>query len=159
MSKKNYLEEDWKIDENDAMNARALKTSKNNQVQEVKSTDDSANADIPIIGLVYIFRQEFQSANIESTLLDHKKYGQEFKRLFISQPIGTPDKRGLSMIWVGVSPTDLEETRSEITRFMAKDPLMTQNIVQSWELMNINGDEDDDDDDEGDDDDLSELFN
>lgn len=115
----------------------------------------------PMIGLVYIFRPEYRDINIDAALFDHNAYKEKYKRLLSSEPMMFGEVRGMSFMFMGTGMDDIEGTRAEIANFVAKDPLMTKNIIESWEIIQFWPEEEveQEDDNEEDNEDGAEEFN
>lgn len=54
-----------------------------------------------------------------------------------SEVITMKQRKGFVLLWVGLSATDKAETKTEITEFLEDDPLILKDMVEKWDLIDL----------------------
>jgi hypothetical protein len=64
---------------------------------------------------------------------------KEFKRLMSSEMISMKKAKGVVLLWAGLAEGEVEkkETRDEITRFMENDPLIVKDMIEDWNVIDL----------------------
>jgi hypothetical protein len=97
--------------------------------------------DVACFALMYKFRREYQDMSVDSMLADHKGYCGKFKRLMNSEVINLGKSKGVVLLWAGLNVDDKAETKADIMNFLEEDPLITKDIVEKWDLIDLQVDE------------------
>lgn len=107
----------------------------------------------PVFVLNYVFKDEYADTNIGVSLTEHETYAGGFKRIISTDIMNyMPDganklNRGVSIVFAGLSdePNEKEDTFQDILGFIADDPLILQDIVERWDVIDMDPEEDDED--------------
>mmetsp|Transcript_19830 Transcript_19830/g.19940 ORF Transcript_19830/g.19940 Transcript_19830/m.19940 type:complete len:147 (+) Transcript_19830:406-846(+) len=121
------------------------KNSKDFQWQKkFEQTEEGAPPPAPVNGtkypafaLLYKFRKEYLEGSVAAFMADHKGHCMKFKRVLSSELINLGKSRGVVLLWAGLSEDDQEETKAEITTFMEEDPLLVQDAIEIWDLIDL----------------------
>jgi hypothetical protein len=132
-SKNNYLDEQWKLSEEDEINS--------NLPEKVVGED----VNVPCFALLYRFRSEYNEMPMEEILKDHEGEKAEFKRIINTEILNMGKHRGAVLMWAGLAENDKDATKEEAMRFMTVDPFIKKDIVEDWELVDISDDDDEED--------------
>lgn len=93
----------------------------------------------PIYALLYKFRSEHDKPGALFREIDqHNNLAKMFPRCKKSEMLKTDRGNGLIMFWIGVREDDFEETKQDAIRFMQRDPLWNESIVEHWDLLDLN---------------------
>ena len=149
-SKKKYLDEDWKLSTTDQKDFKGF-AKKDKGVESKRDAGADGNAigrgrrstegrepvHFPCFALMYKFRREFQDASPEAALADHEGYCTNFKRLINSEVIRLKDSKGVVLLWTGLTADDKAETKAEINSFVEDDPLIANDMIEKWEVIDL----------------------
>jgi hypothetical protein len=135
----------------DALEKKGLDLERENDFDVDLDTDEEVPA-YPVFVLNYLFKDEYAKTNIGTSLTEHENYAQDFKRIINSDQVNlmlsgaTKQTRGMSIIFAGLSdePTEKEETFQDILKFIKDDPLILQDIVEQWDVLDMDPGEDED---------------
>lgn len=105
----------------------------------------------PVFVLNYVFKDEYAETNIGVSITEHESYAEGFKRIISSDVMNfKPDgsskvSRGISIVFAGLSdePNEKEDTFEDILGFIKDDPLILQDIVDRWDVIDMDPEEDD----------------
>jgi hypothetical protein len=129
-SKRKYLDQKWKLNSEDAKDFKGFPRK-----------DGAAKAPVPEVvpcfALMYRFRKEYIENSVDEALSDHRGHCAKFKRLLNSEVINMGKAKGAVLLWAGFTETDEAETKAEIMTFLEDDPLITKDIVENWDLINL----------------------
>lgn len=133
-SNSQYLDQNWELSSEDQKEFKGF--NKKNPVIDIIDNEDEEVA-YPCFALTYRLRKEFVDTSIDSVLADHNEYCKKFKRLMNSEVITMKQRKGFVLLWVGLSATDKTETKTEITEFLEDDPLILKDMVEKWDLIDL----------------------
>lgn len=119
--------------------AKEFKGFPNSKTTTTDSSDSNLGEvlHVPCFAVMYKFRREYLDSNIDSIVADHNGYCTSFKRLINSEVINMGKTKGAVMLWAGYTLDDKEETKSEIMQFLEDDPLILKDVVEKWDLIDL----------------------
>ena len=94
-SSRKYLEQNWKLNEQDAKEFKGLK--RENAINASKDIKEQ----LPMFALMYKFRKEYTDSGAETILADHKGHCTKYPRLANSQPLTIAKARGTVTLFIG----------------------------------------------------------
>lgn len=133
-----YLDENWKLSSADQKEFKGF--AKKEDIVDV--SDDHEPEAYPCFALMYKLRREYMDTTIESALADHHYHCGKFKRLINSEVIALKKSKGLVLLWAGLSADDKDATKAEIKEFMEDDPLITKDMIEKWDIIDLEKKED-----------------
>jgi len=136
--KKVYLDQKWKLNSEDAKDFKGF-PKKGAAEGGAAAAGDSLKPpeSVPAFALMYKFRKEYVDVSVDSVLADHKGHAAKFKRLLNTEIIGMGKSKGVVLLWAGFSEGDKDETKSDIMKFLEDDPFITKDIVENWDLIDL----------------------
>ena len=129
-SKKKYLDQKWKLNSEDAKDFKGFPKKDAGEAAPMAEV-------VPCFALMYRFRKEYIDTSVDEALSDHRGHAAKFKRLLNSEVINMGKAKGVVLLWAGFTETDQVETKAEIMTFLEDDPLITKDIVENWDLINL----------------------
>ena len=129
-SKRKYLEQKWKLNSEDAKDFKGFPKKDDGEKPPAATA-------VPCFALMYRFRKEYLETSVDEALSDHRGYCGKFKRLLNSEVLSLGKAKGVVLLWAGFTETDQAETKAEIMTFLEDDPLITKDIVENWDLINL----------------------
>jgi hypothetical protein len=45
--------------------------------------------------------------------------------------------KGVVLLWAGFTEDDKKETKAEIMSFLEEDPLVTKDVVETWDIIDL----------------------
>jgi hypothetical protein len=138
--KSKYLDQDWELSPEDQKEYIGFpsKQDATDQANEVEP-----EIAFPCFALMYRLRKEFVDTKIDSVLADHNRYCTRFKRLINSEVISMKQRKGFVLLWVGLTAVDKAETRAEIMQFLEEDPLIEKDMIEKWDIIDLESKADD----------------
>lgn len=133
-----YLDENWKLSSTDQKEFKGF-TRKEDNIDGAEPKQVEA---YPCFALMYKLRREYMDTTIESALADHHYHCGKFKRLINSEVIALKKSKGLVLLWAGLSADDKEATKAEIKEFMEDDPLIAKDMIEKWDIIDLEKKED-----------------
>mmetsp|Transcript_17295 Transcript_17295/g.15599 ORF Transcript_17295/g.15599 Transcript_17295/m.15599 type:complete len:238 (+) Transcript_17295:72-785(+) len=127
--KKKYLDEKWELSPEDNKEFPGF------QKKPIKK--DNIPKNIPVFALFYKFRKEYKEANIDLPLADHNGYSEKFKRILKSEVLALRKGKGVCTLWAGSDESEKEDLRAEINRYVESDPLVLKDMVESWDVLDL----------------------
>lgn len=130
--KKSYLDESWNLSAEDKAEFKGFPGS------SVGNEPIEPAENVPCFALMYKFRKEYEEGtSVDATLSDHRGHCTKFKRLLNSEVINMGKAKGVVLLFAGFTEDDKEETRAEITSFLEEDPLVQGDVVESWDIIDL----------------------
>jgi len=108
---------------------------------EIDLFDGQPVEEYPMYALIYRFREKYYNEEMADLFQRFDAYCLDFTRVFNKDQVKMSDSRGLVIMFGGNSINDREETLAEMKTFMEKDPFMLEDIVEKYDLVNMNGEE------------------
>eukprot|EP01041_Mallomonas_annulata_P004729 gene4729-9393_t len=137
-AQRKYLEEKWQLNKEDAKDFKGFMTPTKTKAGKPMSEVPPGNAPkVPAFALLYKFRKEYLDASVDAFMADHKGYASKFKRIMSSELINLGKSRGVVLIFAGFNENDKVETKAEITTFLEEDPLLVQDAIETWDLIDL----------------------
>jgi len=129
------MEQKWEVDDEDT----AELVESENKEEPIEGDDDDENLpNIPVFTLLMNLRPQYKEGTAaDAAILDTEKYCETFDRIMSCDVIDIGTHKGMVFIWAGASEDDREETIAEITSFMENCPMVTQDVVDKWELFDM----------------------
>jgi hypothetical protein len=93
---------------------------------------------LPVFALMYEFKKDYITAELENSFAEHESYADKFRRIFLDEEIKAEASRGYVMFFHGLNENDLEATRNEAKQFVENDPLILQDLVLRWNIVQMN---------------------
>jgi hypothetical protein len=128
-SSKKYLDEKWSLSKEDAKDFKGFSKDSAEKVGAVE--------DIPSFALMYKIRREYLDISIDALIGEHNGHCLKFKRLLNSEVIDMGKAKGVVLLWAGMSASDKDETKAEIMSFLEEDPLITKDVVENWDVIDL----------------------
>ena len=128
--KKKYLDEDWTLSPEDTKEFKGFPSSEPVDVPEPAEN-------VPCFALMYKFRREYMEQPIDATLADHRGTCLKYKRLMNTEIINMGKAKGAVLLWAGFTEDDKKETKAEIMSFLEEDPLVTKDVVENWDIIDL----------------------
>lgn len=91
----------------------------------------------PSYAVMYKLKPEYMSQTYSVATADHNEYCKTFERLLQSETIAMHNSKGVVVLFAGLTPDDKAELSDEVDRFVAKDPLIEQGIVDTWNILDL----------------------
>jgi hypothetical protein len=132
--KRKYLDQDWQLNPEDEKEFEGFPS---NQKAPSKASSDEITVAVPCYALMYRFRREYLDVSIDAMVADHKGHCDKFKRLINSEVIDMDKAKGAVLLWAGLTGDDKAETKSDIMTFMEEDPLIVKDVVEKWDLVDL----------------------
>ena len=128
--KKKYLDEEWALSPEDTKEFKGFPSSDPPEVPEPAEN-------VPCFALMYKFRREYMETSIDATLADHRGHCLKYKRLLNTEVIDMGKAKGAVLLWAGFTEEDKKETKAEIMSFLEEDPLVTKDVVENWDIIDL----------------------
>lgn len=133
---RNYIDEKWQLSSEDEKDFKGFPGQKTDG--PVGAFPVSANAtDLPVYALLYKFRREYLDTSVDAVMADHRGYCGKFKRILSSELINLGKSKGVVLLWAGYTDRDKVATKAEITSFLENDPLLVQDVIEVWDLIDL----------------------
>jgi hypothetical protein len=130
-----YIDVDWKLSPADQKEKDSISAIETKDVNSVDATEVVEK--FPCFALNYLLKQEYKDKSIDVALSDHKAHCKQFERLISTETIALSGKRGLTMLFVGLREDDVDATRAEVKSLMEEDPLVANNMIEKWEIIQL----------------------
>lgn len=127
---KKYLDEKWELNKEDAKDFKGFPSEK-------ASSESGSDVDYPSYALMYKFRREYKDQDIDALVGEHRGHCLKFKRVVSSEVIELGVAKGAVLLWTGLSAADKEDLKAEIMSFLEEDPLITKDVVENWDLIDL----------------------
>lgn len=92
---------------------------------------------MPSYAVMYKLKPEYMTQSYDVATADHNEYCKEFERLLQSETITLHNSKGVVILFAGHSAADKGELSDEVDRFIDKDPLIEQGIVDTWNILDL----------------------
>lgn len=128
-SSKKYLDEKWELNKEDSKDFKGFTAPSASKAGPI--------VDVPSFALMYKIRREYKDTSIDALIGEHNGHCLKFKRLLNSEVINMGKAKGVVLLWAGLSSADKEDTKAEIMSFLEEDPLITKDIIENWDLIDL----------------------
>jgi hypothetical protein len=152
-SKRSYIDQDWQMSADDQEGVKNFKMNTENVIDVDDAgadADDGPAVHVPCFALMYKFKPKYFDGSVDSVLADHKGYCSQFKRLLNSEVLNIGSAKGVVLLWAGLEADDKAATKADVMKFIEDDPLILQEVVEKWDVIDLEEKEDEKNDSPGD---------